>query len=173
MNKKQHLDMDWGSRRRISLWYRSEISKVASQREQHLGKRSGNRQVMPFHTSPFQPLQRWLDFSMQKGPVGSLISFNIKSSWEQLQSLLFSPKCPERRQSQQLDTAHDFCCGAVGLVLPSLSNLCFWKQRCCQICSNTPKDTWKASSAPSKKIITQHCLKHHYNCHSSSQGICG
>lgn len=79
-----------------------------------------------FPTSPFQPLQICIDCNMQKEPVMSLSYFNIKSSWKQLQSLLFSPNCPERRRSQQLDTALDFCHGPLVLVLPSLSNSCFW-----------------------------------------------
>lgn len=35
---KLHLDMYEGSKRRIYLWYRSEILKATSQTEQCLGK---------------------------------------------------------------------------------------------------------------------------------------
>lgn len=112
-----------------------------------------------FHISPFQPLQICIDCNMQKETVMSLSYFNIKSSWKKLQSLLFSPNCPERKGSQQLDTAHDFYHGPVGLVLPSLSNSCFWRNTTVRDLFEHPQRHLEGLISPQKESNYPELLK--------------
>lgn len=173
MNKKLQRDMEWGSERRLSLWYRSEISKVVSKRKGHLGKRSGSRQVIPFPLllsslcksaliATCKKNQLCLSATLILSPVGSNCSHCCSAQTAQREGEANS-------WTQLLISVMDLWF----LCFPPFLIHAFEITLMSEICLNTRKGMWKASSAPGKKVITQNCLKQDYSCNSSSQGTRG
>lgn len=77
------------------------------------------------HFFPAFAKLHWLQHARKKQPClsAALILSPVGSNC----SHCCSAQAAQRRGSQQLDTDHDFWHRPVGLVLPSLSNSCFWK----------------------------------------------